>query len=165
MTAERVRKHEKHGLEPYTPAGWMSPFGKMEEMFDEYFRRPFLSTRWPEITRMLPTFEPTPSVDIYEEGKNIIVKSDLPGMTKDDIEITLTEDNIIITGEKKKEEKTAKKDYYCVERSYGSFRRSIPLPVEVQTEKAKASFRDGVLELRIPKAAKEKKKGRKIKVE
>jgi HSP20 family protein len=165
MTAEKVKKTEKHGLEPYRPSGWVLPFERMEEMFNDLFRRPFTGTRWPELSRMLPELEPPMSVDVYEEGSHIVVKADLPGISKDDIEITLTDQNLTITGEKKKEEKVEKKDYYRLERSYGSFRRSIALPADLNTDKAKASFKDGVLEIKVPKTEESKRKGRKIKVE
>jgi HSP20 family protein len=165
MTAEKVRKTERHGLEPYRSSGWVLPFERMEEMFNEFLGRPFARSHWPEISRMLPELEPPMSVDVYEEGNHIIVKADLPGLSKDDIDITLTEQNITISGEKKKEEKVEKKDYYRFERSYGSFRRSIALPAEVKTDKAKASFKNGVLEIKVPKTEEAKKKGRKIKVE
>jgi HSP20 family protein len=165
MSAMKVKKTEKREIEPYRPFGWVSPFERMEEMFDDFFRRPFGRTLWPSMPRMIEEIEPGVSVDIYEEGDNIIVKSDLPGMTKDDIEINLTGDMITISGEKKKEEKVEKKNYFRLERSYGTFRRSFGLPVEVQTDKAKASFKDGVLEVKIPKTEAAKKKEHKIKIE
>jgi len=165
MTAERIKIHEKEGLEPYRPSGWLAPFERMEEVFDEFFRRPFGRTMLPVLPRMLGEMEATPSVDIYEEGDTIIVKSELPGMTKEEIEVNLTDDTITLSGEKKKEEKIEKKDYFRMERSYGSFKRSFALPVEVQTNKAKASFTDGVLEVKVPKTEAAKKKEHKIKIE
>jgi HSP20 family protein len=94
-----------------------------------------------------------------------VVKAELPGMKKEDIDVSLTEDTITISGEKKKEEKIEKKDYYSLERSYGSFKRSFSLPAEVQTEKASAKFKDGVLEIRIPKTEEAKKKEKKVLIE
>lgn len=165
MAAERIRKGETGGLEPYRPTGWLAPFERMEEMFDEFFRRPLGRTIWPALPRMLEEVTPAPMVDIFEEGDTIVVKSELPGMTRADIEVNLTNDTITLSGEKKKEEKIEKKNYYRMERSYGSFRRSFALPAEVQTDKAKASFKDGVLEVRIPKTEAAKKKEHKIKIE
>lgn len=165
MAAERIRKAESQGLEPYRPTGWLAPFERMEEMFDEFFRRPLGRTMWPVLPRMLEEVTPAPMVDIFEEGDTIVVKSELPGMTRADIEVNLTNDTITLSGEKKKEEKIEKKNYYRMERSYGSFRRSFALPAEVQTDKAKASFKDGVLEVRIPKTEAAKKKEHKIKIE
>jgi HSP20 family protein len=166
MTAQKIRKPEKAGIEPYRPSGWFAPLERVEEVFDEFFRRPFgRHGVWPAVPRMFEGVEAAPTVDIYEEGHHIIVKSDLPGLTKEDIEINLTDDRITLSGEKKKEEKVEKKDYFHVERSYGSFCRSFALPAEVQTNKAKASFKDGVLEVKIPKTEAAKRKGHKIKIE
>lgn len=165
MTAERIKKTEKKSLEPHRHYEMPTPFERMEEMFDEFFRRPFSRTLWPTLPRMFEELVPSPSMDLYEEGDNIVVKADLPGMTKEDIEINLSEDSITLSGEKKKEEKVDRKDYHRFERSYGSFRRLIALPVEVQVNKAKASFKDGVLEVKIPKTEAAKKKGHKIKIE
>jgi HSP20 family protein len=83
-------------------------------------------------------------------------------MKKEDIDIELTEDVITLSGEKKKEEKVEKKNYYSIERSYGSFTRSFRLPADVKTDKADAQFKDGILEIKIPKTEEAKK--RKIKV-
>ena len=89
----------------------------------------------------------------------MVVKAEIPGISKDDLNVSLTEDSLTISGEKKQEEKVEKKDFHRVERSYGSFSRSFRLPDNVDGSKAKASFKDGVLEVRIPKtkATKQKK--------
>jgi HSP20 family protein len=163
--AEKAKRSEGRDLELHRPLTWLSPFERMEEMFEDFFRRPFSRTLWPRLPRMFEEVEPTPSVDIYDDGDNIIVKSDLPGMSKDDIEVNLTDDTITLSGERKKEEKIDKNNYYRLERSYGSFRRSFTLPTEVQTDKAKASFKNGVLEIKIPKTEAVKKKEHKIKIE
>jgi len=161
----REKKTEKKALEPYRPSTWLSPFERMEELFEDFFRRAFERPWWPSISRRFEEMELSPSVDIFEEGDDIVVKTELPGMTKDDIEVNLTENTITISGEKKREEKVERDNYYHLERSYGSFRRSFDLPAEVQTDKAKASFKNGVLEVRIPKTEEAKKKVQKIKIE
>jgi HSP20 family protein len=165
MAAEKVKKTNKGAVEPYRPFGWLSPFERMEDMFEDFFRRPFGLRRWPAMPRMMEEVEASPSVDIYEEGDNIILKSEMPGMTKEDIEVNLTDDTITLSGEKKKEEKIEKKDYYRLERSFGSFKRSFALPSEVQSDRAKASFKNGILEIKIPKSEEAKKKEKKIKIE
>lgn len=165
MAAEKSKKTNKGAIEPYRPLSWLTPFERMEEMFEDVIRRPFGRPFWPSMPRMLEELEPMPSIDIFEEGDNIVVKSDMPGMTKDDIEINLTDDMITLSGEKKKEEKVEKKNYFRLERSRGTFKRSFALPTEVQTDKAKATFKDGVLEIKIPKSEEAKKKERKIKIE
>lgn len=165
MSAEKIRKHGKAGMTPYRPVEWFTPIERMEEMFDDFIKRPLSRGMWPSLPRIMEGMEPTPDVDIYEEKDNIIVKSELPGMSKEDIEIHLTDDTITLTGEKQKEEKIEKKDYYRMERTFGSFKRSFALPAEVQTGKAKALFKDGVLEVKIPKTETAKKKEHKIKIE
>lgn len=159
------KETEKKELEPYRPSDWLTPFERMEELFDEFFRRPFGRPWWPRLPRWFEEIKPVPSVDIYEEGDDLVIKTELPGMRKEDIEVNISENTITLSGEKKKEEKVEKKDYYRLERSYGSFSRSFDLPVEVQADKAKATFKDGVLEIRIPKTEEAKKKVRKIKIE
>jgi HSP20 family protein len=161
MSIEKVKKTNKGGLEPWRPTGLISPFDRMEGMMEDFFRRPF----WSGMPRMMEEVEPAPSVDIFEEGDNIVLKSEMPGMSKEDIEVNLTDDTITLSGEKKKEEKIEKKNYYRLERSFGSFKRSFALPSEVQSDKAKASFKNGILEIKIPKSEAAKKKEKKIKIE
>jgi HSP20 family protein len=86
-------------------------------------------------------------------------------MSKEDIQVNVTDHLLIIKGEKKKEEEIKEGDYYRSERSYGSFSRSVDLPGEVQIENAKASFKNGVLEIRLPKTEEAKRREIKVKVE
>jgi HSP20 family protein len=165
MATKNTKKTEKGEVEAYRPSTWLSPFGRMEDMMEDFFRRPFGLARWPGMQRLMEGIEPSLPVDIFEEGDSVIIKSEMPGMTKEDIEVNLTDDSVTISGEKKKEEKVKKKDYYHLERSYGSFKRSFALPSEVQSDKAKASFKDGVLEVRVPKSEEAKKKEKKVKIE
>lgn len=142
-------------------------FEEMERWFEEMLKRPFYSPwmprfRFPEF-RELREF--TPSVDIFEDGNDVVVKAEIPGMSKDEIDVTITDDVITISGEKKSEEKIEKKDYFRLERSHGSFFRSLTLPAEIQIDNAKAAFKDGVLEVRIPKTEAAKQKGKKITID
>ncbi|NCO68388.1 MAG: Hsp20/alpha crystallin family protein [Nitrospirae bacterium CG_4_10_14_0_8_um_filter_41_23] len=149
------------------PSKSLSPFETAERWFEDVFRRPFslMGPSWWPGLRMPEIEEVAPSVDIFEDRDDVVVKAELPGMKKEDIDVSLTDDAITISGEKKKEEKVEKKNYYSFERSYGSFTRSFRLPTEVQTDKAKARFKDGVLEIRIPKTEEAKKKEKKILIE
>ena len=104
-------------------------------------------------------------MDLYEEKDEIVAKVELPGMEKDDIEVNITDHRLTVKGEKKKEKEIKEENYYRSERSYGSFIRALDLPKEVQAEKAQASFKDGVLEIRLPKTEEAKKKEIKVKVE
>jgi HSP20 family protein len=141
-------------------------FQEMEKRFEDFLRRPFsFMPSWLPRLRMPELEEHSPSVDIMTEGDVVVVKAELPGMKKENIDVNLTKDTITISGEKRKEEKVEKKDYLSIERSYGSFKRSFSLPAEVETEKASATFKDGVLEIRIPKTEEAKKKEKKVMIE
>jgi HSP20 family protein len=151
------------------PAEVMPRWGEIDRWFDrlteDFWRRPFSSSmlgdRWP-----LPMISiKTPSLDVFEEKDEIVVKADLPGMNKDEIEVTVTENVVTIKGEKKKEEEVKEKDYYRRERSYGSFVRSVELPSEVKSDQIKANFKDGVLEVRMPKTEEAKKKSVPVKID
>ena len=139
-------------------------FWDMERWFEDVFRRPFSSLNVPAF-RFGETAEIVPSVDIFEDKGDVVVKAELPGIKKEDIDITLTEDTITISGEKSREEEVKKKDFYRWECSYGSFSRTFVLPAEVQAGKAKTSLKNGVLEVRVPKTDDAKKKEVKVKVE
>ncbi len=129
----------------------------MERMFEDFFRRR-MSPWWPSRWLRAGTQVNMPAVDVYEEQDDIVVKAELPGMSKDDIQISFADNTLTIRGEKKKEEEGKGKDYYRAERVYGSFSRSVVLPAEIVAEKARAVFKDGVLEIRLPKSEEAKKK-------
>jgi len=134
-------------------------FGEMERYFDKFFRHPFSMMTPSFAFRDFPKLgEISPNVDIFEEGNDLVVKAELPGIEKDDLNVTITENRITISGEKKQEEKVEKKNYHRVERSYGSFTRSFRLPDNVKGDASKASFKDGVLEIRVPKTKEAKQK-------
>ena len=131
-------------------------------MFDEFFHGVFPSPYRRMETRMA---EFAPSIDVSETGKAIKVTAELPGLEEKDISVTLDEDYLILSGERKEEKKEEKEEYYHREMSYGSFERAIPLSAKVDADKAEASFKNGVLKISLPKipgAAKEK--GEKIKI-
>ena len=164
--AKEEREKETKGLVPWRPFADMTRWEReMERMFGDFFGRslrPFWDERrWPgrdvEIS--------APAVDLYEEKDEIVAKAELPGMSKDDIEVNIDDHQLTIKGEKKKEEEVKEKSYYRSERSYGSFARILDLPSEVQVEKARASFKNGVLEIHLPKTEQAKKKEIKVKVE
>ena len=106
-----------------------------------------------------------PSLDLLETKNEFVIKAEVPGMTPKDIDISLAEGVLTIRGEKKQEKEEKEENYHFVERSYGSFRRSVRLPGEVQSEKIKAAYKDGILRVTLPKTEETKKKEVKIKVE
>ncbi|MBI4690639.1 MAG: Hsp20/alpha crystallin family protein [Nitrospirae bacterium] len=161
-----MAKKESKEVAKVEPSRAISPFDDMEKMFDEFFRRPFPligPSWWPRFG--IEREDISPTVDIFEEDNDVVVKAELPGMKKEDIDVNITDNTITISGEKKKEEKVEKKNYYRVERSYGSFTRTFRMPSEVQSDQAKASFKDGVLEVKIPKTEEAKKKEKKVEIE
>ncbi len=93
----------------------------------------------------------SPVVDIYETDTSVILKAELPGMTKEDIVIEINENNLILKGERKFQKDIREENYHRIERSYGSFSRSFTLPDTVDRNKVSASFKDGILEITIPK--------------
>jgi HSP20 family protein len=138
----------------------------MDRMFHEFWRRPFLSLwdhehSWPGRMFSLQM----PAMDLYEEKDEVVVKAELPGISKEDLDVTLTESTLTLKGEKKKEEEVKEKNFYRSERSSGSFVRTIDLPSEVKTDQAKASFKNGVLEIRLPKTEDAKRKVTKVKID
>lgn len=106
----------------------------------------------------------SPSIDVKESEKDISVTAELPGMDEKDIDVSLTRDSITIKGEKKEEKEEKRKDYYRMERSFGSFSRTIPLHAEIDMDKVKAEFKKGVLTVTLPKTAKAIKETKKIPV-
>jgi HSP20 family protein len=145
---------------------WEYPFAsfqrEMNRLFDNFFGGLSLSPWAPLERGMAQTF--TPRVDVSETDKEIRVSVELPGMEEKNIDVSLTKDTLTIKGEKKEETEDKGKDYYRMERSYGSFTRSIPLPVEVDTDKVEATFKKGVLDITLPKTAKAIEKTKKIAV-
>lgn len=144
----------------------LTPFEEFERRFEDFIRRPFSMmespwwTRWPGLAG-----EVSPAMDIYEEGGDIILKAEIPGMKKEEIHVDINEKSVTISGEKRKEEKTERRDYLHLERTYGSFMRTFALPAEVRTDKVRATFKDGVLELRMPKTEEAASRTRKIAIE
>ncbi|HSF31619.1 MAG TPA: Hsp20/alpha crystallin family protein [Candidatus Tectomicrobia bacterium] len=93
----------------------------------------------------------SPPVDIFETDEALVMKAELPGFSKDDISIELKDNSLVIKGERKYEDEVKEGNYHRRERAYGPFQRSFMLPTTVDQEKVKASYKDGILELRLPK--------------
>lgn len=123
-----------------------------EESFFPQSAEPFSMAAW------------SPSCDIYETKNEIVVKAEIPGVKKEDIKLSLQENVLTLTGERKFEEETKKENYVRVERGYGSFTRSFTLPSYVDVKKIGAEFKDGLLEVKLPKSEETKPKEIEIKV-
>ena len=105
-----------------------------------------------------------PRLDVSETDNELEISAELPGLDEKDIDVSLTKNVLTIMGEKKMEKEEKKKDFYRRERSYGYFKRNIPLPMDVDTDKVDATFKKGVLTIRLPKTGEAKKEVRKIAV-
>jgi len=137
----------------------------MDQMLEDFFgrrTRPWWPERW---SRGGELDVRIPAVDVFEEKDDIVVKAELPGMEKENIEVNLADHSLTIKGEKKKEEEVKEENYYRSERSYGSFMRTVDLPKDVRADKIKAAFKNGILEVRMPKTEEAKAKEIKVKVE
>jgi len=151
----RVKTTGKSGtLEPRTH-GALTPFDEMDRMFDRMFGSSWMHPfRWhgPWWREMAAPFEGlTPSVDVIDRDEEVLVRAEVPGVKKDDLDVSLTENRLTIQGKTRHEEKTEEGDYFRREMATGSFTRTVTLPAEVDGSKARAKFTDGILELTLPK--------------
>ena len=133
----------------------VSSFDDFEKYFNSLFRSPFSVMANPMMAQSKASLL-SPSMDIYDEDNDIVIKAEVPGVNKDDIDISVDKNRLTISGEKKQETKVKEKNFHRMERSYGSFSRSFRLPDGVNADKAKAEFKDGILEIRIPRSGKAK---------
>jgi HSP20 family protein len=132
-----------------TPSKSMREFEELGKHFEDIFGRSFL----PIAPRRLPIEQKdwTPAIEVFEKEDRFLVKAELPGIKAEDINISAVGDTLTLRGERKAESEVKEEDYYCCERSYGSFFRSIALPSHVDAEKIEASYENGVLEISLPK--------------
>lgn len=131
---------------------------EMEKLFREAFGRRKLL---PE-----PSYEAiwSPAIDMFETENEVVVKAMLPGLKKEDLELSFTDDTLTIKGESKLTEETKKKNYYRREIACGQFLRTIAIPVPIKEDQIEAEFKDGILEVRLPKSEEAKPKVRKVEV-
>ncbi len=131
---------------------WFSPsFGS------SFFRSPFrggaaLPSAW------------SPEIEVLHRNNELTVRADLPGLTKDDVKVDVSEDSVTIQGERRREHEEEHEGMYRSERSYGSFCRVIPLPEGAMTDQARATFKDGVLEVIVPAPSEQVRRGRRLEI-
>jgi len=159
------RKEKKEGLVPsdYWGPSWMNPMAVMRDMdrLFEDFRSEWENTFKFSRAAALDIVR-QPLVDLADNGKEFVVKAELPGVSKDDLKIEVSENSIEISAESEQEKKEEKKGYIRRERRYASFYRSIPLPENVIADKADAELKEGVLTVTLPKASAPAKKVKKV---
>lgn len=175
-----MAKKEQHGkeatgkevkaAEPVATRAYPSPWDEMERWMEQVFpagwleHEPWAMMRrpWPSLLRAgLPSVR-VPKVDVIDRVDEVVVKAELPGVTKDNLEVTLSEDMFTLRASAHAETKEEQGQYFFREMSRGEFSRSLRLPCAVDADNAKASFKDGILEVTIPKAAGSKRQSVKI---
>lgn len=153
------KKKENMELAPKTsetanPFQMMRRFTQdMERMFEEFqgFRFPsFFKTDFAPFRMEFDKVEWVPQIEVLQNNGQFMIRADLPGLTKDDVKVELTDKLLVISGERKEEKEEKSEGFYRSERSYGNFYRRIPLPEGVKTENTAATFRNGVLEITMP---------------
>ena len=125
-----------------------------EPFFDNFWLKPFDGSN----------FKFAPRVDITEDDKNLYVSAEIPGVAKEDINVTMNENLLTLSGEKKKEEKEERKNYYRLERSKGTFTRTFTIPLAVKADMIKAEFKDGILNITLPKMEEVKRNEKHIEI-
>ena len=136
----------------------MSVQDEMNRLFDDFFGRPVMRREWTEAAWC-------PCVDVSETKDNVIINTEIPGMSKDDVKVSIQDNVLTLSGEKKQQKEEKDANYHRMERSHGSFSRSFTLPTTVQADKVKAAYRDGILRITLPKSEEVKPKQIPITVE
>jgi HSP20 family protein len=135
---------------------------EMNRLFDNFSENMFSLS---PIRRDLPEISAAfPKMDVSETDKEFKISAELPGMDEKDIDVSVSNEVLTIKGEKKAEKEEKKPNFYRMERSYGAFQRSVPLPAEVEKDQVKASFKKGVLNIVLPKSEKAVKESKKIEI-
>jgi HSP20 family protein len=149
-------------LSPLSPISFLDNFrSEMDRLFDDFgFGRSFLA---PRFGGFRSAFNWSPQTEVFERNNKLVIRADLPGLSKDDINIDVQDGQITIRGERKSEHEDKDKGYFRSERSYGAFYRSIPLPQGANIDQANANFQDGVLEITMPVPEK-KSSGRRLEI-
>lgn len=136
---------------------------EMDGLLDNFF-----GTRFPALRRgwaALPQGAMSPAIDVSENGKQITLTAELPGLSEEDVELEVKDGRLTLKGEKRHEEERKEDNFHLMERSYGAFQRSMPVPDTVDESKISASFDKGVLKVTMPKKPEAKKPaGRKISI-
>jgi len=143
--------------------GAYGPFAWMRQMQDQIDRT--FSSLWggpATESGMINPSEWAPAVDVFQRGNDLVIRADLPGLTKDDITVDVADDEVTIRGERRYDHEEEKDGVFRSERSYGSFYRMIPLPQGAIADSAKATFNNGVLEVRLQAPSTDVRRGRRV---
>lgn len=159
-----ARAHDGRGLSPFSG----SPFSLMRRLMDDMDRlfSGFGSSLWDPWTGE-SSFDRgiwSPQIETFRRGDKLVVRADLPGMTRDNVNVELEDDALIISGERLDEYKEERDDFYRSERNYGRFYRMIPLPEGIDPDDVRAEMKDGVLEVTMPAPKEPERRGRRIEI-
>ncbi|MGC1954031.1 MAG: Hsp20/alpha crystallin family protein [Gammaproteobacteria bacterium] len=172
---EQMMDRMERYFEGFMPHRWRwgrlpAPLGEMERMMEQAFEQTFgpgWMRPWQRAGSSLRSLAAPegqmPRVDVVDRDEDVLIRAELPGVKKEDVDLSMTDDRVTIRATVSREEAEEKGDYYHRELSRGMFSRTVPLPCAVQGDKAKATFKDGVMELLLPKV--EASKRQRIKVE
>lgn len=164
-------RREERGISPFEESFMESPFQMMRRFHDEIDRMfsefGFPATAFSSIAagpfeRMRSM---APAVDVWETDQDVKIRADLPGVEPEQLEIYTTEDSLTFRAETKHDEESKERGYYRAERRFGRFERTLNLPVTVKPDQAKASFKNGVLEITLPKSEEAKERMKRVPIE
>jgi len=172
----QVTRRDERALERREPFPALSPFRmldrfaeEVERLFDDFgLGRGWLAPRFRFDWSRAPLGRAAawmPDIEVLQRNHEMVIRADLPGLTKDDVQVDVTEDAVTIQGERRRAREEEREGIYRSEREYGAFCRVIPLPEGAITDQAKAVFADGVLEVTIPAPPEAARRGRRIEIE
>ena len=160
-------KTKRTELTGAVPRREIDAFDEMDRMFDTMFHRGWLRSfreMWPQWARLDETFDlGSPRVDVVDRDEEILVRAEVPGVDKKDLKVDLTGQHLRIQGERLREEKKEEGEFVRSEIARGTFSRTVRLPEDLDFDKAQADFKDGILEIHLPKTHKTER--RRVKVE
>jgi HSP20 family protein len=169
-----IARREERGLARpglyRNPVSMLERFAdEMDRLFDDFglgrgLMAPRQTRGWLDTPAARATWNWVPDVEVFHRNSELVVRADLPGLTKDEVKVDVTEDRVTIQGERKREREEEHEGVYRSERSYGRFCRDIPLPPGTISDQAKASFHDGVLEITMPAPPESARRGRRLEI-
>ncbi|HEX7085292.1 MAG TPA: Hsp20/alpha crystallin family protein [Vicinamibacterales bacterium] len=156
----RIARRDPFGM--FFGGGPFTMMRRMQEEMDRLFEGFGFGPSWQPSSRMMARW--TPAIEVFERGQEFVVRADLPGLSRNDLNVELGENTLTISGERKWDHEEEQEGVYRSERGYGWFQRVIPLPEGVITDSAKATFKNGVLEIVMQAPPQEVRKGRRIEI-
>ena len=154
---QRLKRSHQHS----SPFGLLDRFAdEVDRMFDDFG----LGRSWGRTASGSGLMTWAPQVDVSQNNNELTIRADLPGMTKQDVKVDVTDDAVTIQGERKREHEEERGGVFRSERSYGSFYRVIPLPEGAIADQAKATFKNGVLEIKLPAPPEQVSHGRRLEI-